>query len=89
MSIGSKNIEKSILPCSRRSNTSIASIHPGDYQRVVSLMEKSLYGEIDLEPFEVRAIYVFMEHLAQYVEEQDFWVKICCHYVCFRRKALN
>lgn len=37
---------------------SIASIHPGDYQRVVSLMEKSLYGEIDLEPFEVRAIYV-------------------------------
>lgn len=56
MSIGSKNIEKSILPCSRRSNTSIASIHPGDYQRVVSLMEKSLYGEIDLEPFEVRAI---------------------------------
>lgn len=68
---------------------SIASIHPGDYQRVVSLMEKSLYGEIDLEPFEVRAIYVFMEHLAQYVEEQDFWGKICWHYVCFRRKALN
>lgn len=89
MSISSKNIEKSILPCSRRSNTSIASIHPGDYQRVVSLMEKSLYGEIDLEPFEVRAIYVFMEHLAQYVEEQDFWVKICWHYICFRRKALN
>lgn len=68
---------------------SLASIHPGDYQRVVSLMEKSLYGEIDLEPFEVRAIYVFMEHLAQYVEERDLWVKIRWHYVCFRRKALN
>ena len=40
-----------------------ADITPGDYVRVASLLEKSLYGGIELEPFELRAIHALRDKL--------------------------
>lgn len=40
-------------------------IQPGEYRRVCQLIEKNIYGEIALEPFEERTLYSFLRKLTR------------------------
>ena len=40
------------------------AIEPGEYRRASQLLEKAVYGEILLEPFEERTLYSFLDKLA-------------------------
>lgn len=42
----------------------IEEVKPGMYQRACSLMEKSIYGEMDLEPFEERTLQLFLTRVS-------------------------
>lgn len=45
-------------------------IHPGEYKRVCQLIEKNVYGEIVLEPFEERTLYGFLRKLTKIVNKR-------------------
>ena len=45
-------------------------IHPGEYKRVCQLIEKNVYGEIVLEPFEERTRYGFLRKLTKIVNKR-------------------
>lgn len=38
-------------------------VEPGDYARVVELLEKFGYGKTELEPFEIRVLETFLKKL--------------------------
>ena len=39
-------------------------VEPGEYMRAAALIEKSIYGEMELEPFEVRVIQNLIDKLS-------------------------
>ena len=39
----------------------LPSVKPGEYERVNGLLEKTIYGGIALEPFEERALDLFVQ----------------------------
>lgn len=41
----------------------LPSVKPGEYERVNGLLEKTIYGGIALEPFEERALNLFVQRL--------------------------
>lgn len=41
----------------------LPSVKPGEYERVNGLLEKTIYGGIALEPFEERALDLFVQRL--------------------------
>lgn len=44
---------------------SFESVDKGDYERVVELMEKSIYGDVDLKEFEMRTITAFLDKISE------------------------
>ena len=50
--------------------TRYEQIHPGEYKRVCQLIEKNVYGEIVLEPFEERMLYSFLQKLTRLVNKR-------------------
>jgi hypothetical protein len=49
-------------------------IAPGDYSRVVSLLEKSIYGGIELKPFEQRTVSVLIQKLSTVSLHTNRWM---------------
>ena len=46
-----------------RDADTLPSVKPGEYERVNGLLEKTIYGGIALEPFEERALDLFVQRL--------------------------
>lgn len=65
-----------------------AEIEPGEYTRVCSLIEKVIYGEIELEPYEERTITSFLTKLltSQKFMDRRAWMRRRYAYVWMNRK---
>ncbi len=57
-----------------------ASIEAGDYMRVCSIMEKAVYGGCELEAYEMRTLYYFIEKIAEENAAADWKMRIKLHY---------
>lgn len=64
--------------------SSIENISRGDFERIAYLVEKSVYGGMDLEEFELRTIQVFIQKLYDYGIKQSLWTRIQMHYSIWR-----
>ena len=62
------------------------SIEPGDFERISYLMEKSIYGGIELEEYEMRTIKKFIEKVYAHAFKQNIWVRLKMHYALLRLK---
>lgn len=60
-----------------------AGIEPGDYRRITDILEKYLYGQTVLAPYENRVIAAFFEHLYEGRKEMSFWMRCRVWYVAF------
>lgn len=60
----------------------LPAVSEGEYQRICSLLEKTVYGGIMLEPFEERALDRFLYHLTgqDMKKSLGMWLKL--HYAC-------
>lgn len=65
-----------------------AGIEPGEYTRVCSLIEKVIYGEMELEPYEERTVKSFLEKLLTSQKSMDrrVWFRRRYAYVWMNRK---
>lgn len=63
-------------------------IEPGEYTRVCSLIEKVIYGEMELEPYEERTVNSFLDKLltSQKTMDRRAWLRRRYAYVWMNRK---
>ena len=62
----------------------IDDITQGDFKRVSQLVEKSVYGNIALQEFELRTIRLFVEKLYAYGMKQSLWTIIHMYFSILR-----
>ena len=64
----------------------LPAVSQGEYQRICSLLEKTVYGGIVLEPFEERALDRFLYHLTgqDMKKSLGMWLKL--HYACLKKR---
>lgn len=64
----------------------LPAVSEGEYQRICSLQEKTVYGGIMLEPFEERALDRFLYHLTgqDMKKSLGMWLKL--HYACLKKR---
>lgn len=64
----------------------LPAVSEGEYQRICSLLEKTVYGGIVLEPFEERALDRFLYHLTgqDMKKSLGMWLKL--HYACLKKR---
>lgn len=64
----------------------LPAVSEGEYQRICSLLEKTVYGGIMLEPFEERALDRFLYHLTgqDMKKSLGMWLKL--HYACLKKR---
>ncbi len=60
----------------------ITAVRAGEYSRVCELLEKSIYGEIELEPYEKRTLNQFMKKLTVPGEKCSLKMKMILRYAC-------
>lgn len=67
----------------------LPAVSEGEYQRICSLLEKTVYGGIMLEPFEERALDRFLYHLTgqDMKKSLGMWLKL--HYACLKKRNKN
>lgn len=58
---------------------------PGEYTRVCHLIEKHIYGEILLSPYEERTLNHFLEKLMEPVPGCSWKMRLKLRYACLRR----
>ena len=65
-----------------------AQIEPGEYNRVCELIEKVIYGEIELEPYEERTLHNFLEKMTSDTQKMGWkmWLKRRYTYVWKTRR---
>ena len=65
-----------------------AQIEPGEYNRVCELIEKVIYGEIELEPYEERTLRNFLEKMTSDTQKMGWkmWLKRRYTYVWKTRR---
>lgn len=56
------------------------SIEEGDYIRVCSIMEKAVYGGCELEAYEMRTLYYFIERITEESAAADWRMRLKMHY---------
>lgn len=61
------------------------AIEPGEYTRVCHLIEKHIYGEILLSPYEERTLNHFLEKLMEPVPGCSWKMRLKLRYACLRR----
>lgn len=59
----------------------IPMVSQGDFIRVSSLIEKSVYGDVALQKYELRTIRMFVESLCKSGMNGSIWLKIRIHYM--------
>ena len=65
----------------------LEDIKPGEYMRVSELIERSVYGDIELKPHEMRTLQVFLTKVRQALKDGKNWkVKIMLRYEWIHRK---
>ena len=57
-----------------------AAIEAGDYIRVCNILEKAVYGGCELEAYEMRTLYYFIEKIAEENASADWKMRIKLHY---------
>ena len=62
-----------------------AGVEPGEYTRVCHLIEKHIYGEILLSPYEERTLNHFLEKLMEPVPGCSWKMRLKLRYACLRR----
>ena len=55
---------------------------PGDYARVCSILEKAVYGGCELEAYEMRTLYYFLEKISAADTTDDWKIRIKMRYAC-------
>ena len=62
-------------------------IEKGEYKRVCELLEKEIYGEIELEPYEERTIRGFFEKVLEKRKSANLkeWIKFRYVYITLAR----
>ena len=55
-------------------------VHPGEYSRICKLIEKSIYGDIELETYEVRTVKNFRDKLMRTVNRSNWKIRIKLRY---------
>lgn len=61
------------------------AVEPGEYTRVCHLIEKHIYGEILLSPYEERTLNHFLEKLMEPVPGCSWKMRLKLRYACLRR----
>lgn len=61
-------------------------IETGEYKRASQLLEKAVYGEAFLEPFEERTLYSFLDKLAEAARSTGLAVRLRIRYLIFYKK---
>lgn len=61
------------------------AVEPGEYTRVCHLIEKHIYGEILLSPYEERTLNHFLEKLMEPVPGCNWKMRLKLRYACLRR----
>ena len=61
------------------------AVEPGEYTRVCHLIEKHIYGEILLSPYEERTLNHFLEKLTEPVPGCSWKMRLKLRYACLRR----
>ena len=61
------------------------AVEPGEYTRVCHLIEKHIYGEILLSPYEERTLNHFLEKLMESVPGCSWKMRLKLRYACLRR----
>ena len=54
----------------------------GDYARVCSILEKAVYGGCELEAYEMRTLYYFLEKISAADTTDDWKIRIKMRYAC-------
>lgn len=60
----------------------LPSVKPGEYERVNGLLEKTIYGGIALEPFEERALDLFVQRLLGRNVKKSWKMRLKLRYAC-------
>ena len=60
----------------------LPSVKPGEYERVNGLLEKTIYGGIALEPFEERALDLFVQRLWGRNVKKSWEMRLKLRYAC-------
>lgn len=60
----------------------LPSVKPGEYERVNGLLEKTIYGGIALEPFEERALDLFVQRLWGRNVKKSWKMRLKLRYAC-------
>lgn len=60
----------------------LPSVKPGEYERVNGLLEKTIYGGIALEPFEERALDLFVQQLWGRNVKKNWKMRLKLRYAC-------
>ncbi len=60
-------------------------IEPGEYTRVCHLIEKHVYGEVLLSPYEERTLNHFLEKLTEPTPDCSWKMRLKLRYACLRR----
>lgn len=60
---------------------------PGDYIRVCSILEKSVYGGCELEAYEMRTLHYFLERITAAGANEDWRMRIKMRYACMMDTA--
>ena len=60
----------------------LPSVKPGEYERVNGLLEKTIYGGIVLEPFEERALDLFVQRLWGRNVKKSWEMRLKLRYAC-------
>ena len=61
------------------------AVEPGEYTRVCHLIEKHIYGEILLSPYEERTLNHFLEKLMEPVPGCSWKMRLKLRYACLLR----
>ena len=68
----------------------LPTVSEGEYQRICSLLEKTVYGGIMIEPFEERALDRFLYHLTgqDMKKSLGMWLKLryACLKTCLKKR---
>lgn len=61
------------------------AVEPGEYTRVCHLIEKHVYGEVLLSPYEERTLNHFLEKLTEPTKDCGWKMRLKLRYACLRR----
>lgn len=64
----------------------LPAVSEGEYQRICSLLEKTVYGGIVLEPFEERALDRFLYHLTGQDMKKSLGIWLKLRYACLKKR---